>query len=390
MIYYPISALFTAIASTVVFFVAIIKNSKSSLNRSFGYFSFSIASWSYGYFFWQISHSAEDALFWCRALMMGAIFIPATFFHFSLNFIDQYKRYKKAVVSSYATSLIFSLSNLTSFFVRDVRPRLGFNFWPTAGIAFGPFLAMFFGLTLCVHILMYKQSKKLSGFERNRIKYVFLGTAIGFLGGATNYPLWYDVPIPPIGNILVAVYVFMVGYATVSSRFMDIAIFAIRGLTLVFVYCLVLGIPFFFAYKTGREIWPMAIVAGLASIGPFLYSFISKRAENAILKEQRQSQQALLQISSTMTLTKGMDELLKKIVQEVTSLVGIKNVWLFVVDKARNQFVLKALGHEDDISKDLVISGEDAVIRRFTECRHLIVFDEVHSYLKSKEKCVSS
>lgn len=385
MIYYPISALFTAIASTVVFLVAIIKNPRSSLNRSFGYFSFSIASWSYGYFFWQISHNASDALFWCRALMMGAIFIPPAFFHFSLNFIDQYKRYKQAIIVSYFASLVFALFNLTSFFVRDVRPRMGFDFWPTAGIAFAPFLAMFFGLTLYVHILMYKQSTKLSGFERNRIKYVFLGTAIGFLGGTTNYPLWYDIPIPPVGNILVAVYVFMVGYATVSSRFMDIAIFAIRGLTLVFVYCLVLGIPFLIGFQfLGKGPWvvPVSIMGVLATAGPFIYNYIRHRAENAILKEQRRYQQSLLETSKGMTLIKELDKLLSLIVHVVSRTIRIKDVALFLLDKETNIYSLKAVRYKNNLPKDLFFNTDDIFIKYIRGHKVSIVREEIRSRLQ--------
>jgi len=33
------------------------------------------------------------------------------------------------------------------------------------------------------------------------------GACLGFIGGSTNYFLWYKLPILPIGNILVSVYV---------------------------------------------------------------------------------------------------------------------------------------------------------------------------------------
>jgi hypothetical protein len=123
---------------------------------------------------WQISNDAQSALFWCRALMAGAIFIPSTFLHFSLTLIGQRKKYLKAIIFWYIASIFFFLLDFTPLFVKDVKPRLSFSYWPTAGVTYIPFLAMFIGLTIYAHILMYKSYKRLSGFQRNQIKYVAL------------------------------------------------------------------------------------------------------------------------------------------------------------------------------------------------------------------------
>ena len=111
MLYYPISALINAIASTIVCFVAITRNYKSELNRSFGFFAFSVAFWAYCYFLWQVSTSAESALFWCRALMAGAIFIPSTFLHFSLTFVDRREKYSKIIAFWYLANSVGHFEN---------------------------------------------------------------------------------------------------------------------------------------------------------------------------------------------------------------------------------------------------------------------------------------
>jgi signal transduction histidine kinase len=139
---------------------------------------------------------------------------------------------------------------------------------------------------------------------------------------------------------------------------------------------LILGTPFFIAYKAGKEIWPMAVVAVLASIGPFLYSHISKRAEDAMLKEQRRYQQALIQISKTMILIKELDHLLDLIVQKVKTLVGIKDVCLFVDDKT-GQYVLKTMGHENGFPKDLRFPSKDPIIKYLAEHRSPIIREEI-------------
>src|SRR3990167_7785699 len=104
MYYYPISALINAITSTIVCIIAITRNPKSQLNRSFAYFAFSVAFWSYCYFFWQVSDNSESAIFWCRALMAGAIFIPSAFLHFSFTLIRSEEKYFKAIAFCYIVS----------------------------------------------------------------------------------------------------------------------------------------------------------------------------------------------------------------------------------------------------------------------------------------------
>ncbi len=375
MLYYPISALINAIASTIVCLLAITKNPRSPLNRSFSYFAFSVAFWSYCYFFWQISKNADDALFWCRVLMAGAIFIPPTFFHFSLTFIHKSKRYWKRILFWYAISAVFLISNFTPLFVNDVRPRLGFVFWPTAGLAYAPFLLMFFGLTLYAHILMYKGYKEFTGFERNRIKYVFLGTAIGFIGGSTNYLLWYDIPIPPLGNALVAVYVVMVAYATIKYRFMDITVFTVRGLILAVVYLLVLGIPFWVGFKilgSGPWIIPCVMIAVCATAGPFIYNFFRYRAEQVILRQQKQYQRNLLQLSKGMTRIKELDQLLRLIVRVVSQRIKIKSASIFLKDKETGFYVLKASRHyKVDSLKGISFNTENVVVQWFDKRKGL-------------------
>jgi len=387
MIYYPISALLNAIASTLVGIIAISKNPKSQLNRSFAYFAFSVAFWSYFYFLWQISNTAESALLWCRILMAGAIFIPSSFLHFSITLIGQRKKYLKTIIFWYSVSLLFLLSDFTPLFVKDVRPRLGFSFWPTAGLTCGLFIAMFAGLTIYAHILMYKSYRKLSGFERNQIKYVFLGTAIGFLGGSTNYPLWYDIPILPIGNALVAVYVLTVAYAISKYRLMDIKVALTRAGIFTIVYLVVLGLPFGLAgwfrplsIKLLGQNWfwlPMFLLLGLATTGPFIYLYLQRRAEDRLLKEQRRYQDALRKASKDMTLIKDLKRLLKTMVDTLTETIRINYVAIYLFDVRKDAFILKANNADKSFDTIKPIPKDSEFIKYLSQIKNLILLEDL-------------
>src|SRR2546426_471296 len=88
MLYYPISALINALAATVFGVIAYAKNPRDAKNKSYAFYCFSLSLWSYSYFFWQLSSTASSALFFSRALMMGAILIPMTHVHHILSLLE--------------------------------------------------------------------------------------------------------------------------------------------------------------------------------------------------------------------------------------------------------------------------------------------------------------
>ena len=341
MIFYPLSAFINTLTSVAVGIIALTRNPKSHLNRSFVFFAFCVAFWSLCYFLWQTSQDAESALFWSRALMSGAIFIPSSFLHFSMALIGQQKQRARDIMLCYLISILFLFFDFTPFFVKSVEPRLFFRYWPTPGIIFTPFLTYFIVLTVYAHIVMYKTFKQLTGFERNQIKYIFLGTSIGFVGGSTNYLLWYGIPIPPVGNILVSVYVILVAYAIVKYRLMDINLALTRTGLFVLVYSIVLGIPFAVGYITKSWFISTAIAVLCASVGPFVYQYLKRRTDEILLKEQRRYQSILRQLSASMIQIKDMDKLLKLIVYRVARVVSVEFACIYIGDTSENKLLLK-------------------------------------------------
>jgi len=260
MIFYPITAIINALTSITVCVIALTRNPRSQLNRSFSYFAFSVAFWSYCYFLWQISNNANSALFWCRVLMAGAIFIPSTFFHFVCVFLGIFDRKKSIIVYSYVASLIFFLSDFTPLFIPSVSQKLIFKYFENFGPMYHPFLIMFAGLTLYSHYLMFAGFKSANGAKKNQIKYVFSGTLVGFIGGSTSFFLVYNIPIPPVGNCLVTIYIIMVAIAIMRHRLMDINLMLTRAGVFITVYPIILGIPFWIGFKyLGKGPWIMPV-----------------------------------------------------------------------------------------------------------------------------------
>ena len=235
---YSLTALINAITSFVLGIFVYFKNKKAPINKTFALFAFAVFFWSFSYFLWQIAKDPQSALFWSRSLILGAIFIPIFYFHFVIYFLDIFEEKKRILVFGYVLALIFFFLTFTSSMIKGVTPKLFFPYWPEPGMVFSQFLLMFFGYIIYSWYLMFRAYEKLTGIKHEQVKYVLIGTFIGFFGGSTNYFLWYDIPILPLGNGLVAVYVALVAVAIVKYRLMNIRVILTESLVVLIAFIL--------------------------------------------------------------------------------------------------------------------------------------------------------
>lgn len=238
MTFYSASAIVNFLTCIVLTVFVYRKNPDDRTNKSFALFSFLSAAWSLAYFFWQVSADSASALFWTRMLMAFAALIPVAYLHFILHFSKKFEQHKRILIGSYVLFSLFIIADFTPYFVSRVEPTLLFPFWPKPGVLFHPFLALWFAYVAYAGYILYQTYLTTSGLLRSQSRYILIGMLIGFLGGSTNYLLWYNIPIAPVGNIFVSVYVGILAYAIIRYRLMDIRVVGRR----VYMYA---GIGFF-------------------------------------------------------------------------------------------------------------------------------------------------
>ncbi len=224
--FFAFSGLLNFIISILLAILIYFKGGKKLTNKIFALDAFSVAFWSFAYFFWQISIGESSALFWSRILMVGAIFIPIFYFHFIVSFLNLVEKYKKALYGGYILSVLFLISNFTPYFVKSVEFESDLSlFWPKPGIFYHPFLLMFAVLVCYGWYLLIKTLRGTTEkIKKQQIKYLLLGTGIGFIGGSTNYFLWYGIPILPYLNITVSIYVLLTTFAIFRYHLFEIRI----------------------------------------------------------------------------------------------------------------------------------------------------------------------
>ena len=307
MFYYFFSGLINAITSTVLGLFVYFRNRNNPINKSFALFCATVAMWSWAYIFWPGSRDGITALFWFRTLMVGAIFIPIFYLNFVLNFINKFQEKKKILFFGYIVFIFFFFANFTPFFVKDVTPKLNFPYWPNPGILYHPFLLLWFFYVVYSLFLLIQESITVTGARKNQIKYILIGTIIGYAGGITNYFLWYDIPIPPLGNGLVAFYVILTAIAILKYHLFEIRVILTEILVGVMGVILLL-LPFVMS-TTSLKIATVAIFILFLVIGYLLIK--------ATHKEIKKREEIERFVGELRNINKSLEEKITKSIQEL-------------------------------------------------------------------------
>lgn len=289
MSFFAFSGLFNFIVSFFLgaFIGARTKNRETLI---FSLCAFSVAFWSFGYYMWQEQQSSgteELALSWCRFLMAGAIFIPITYFHYIVAFVNSIKRHKAYILTFYLIGLVFLYFDIfTNYFISGMEQQAMFRFWPMAGPLFLPFLITWFG-SICYggYLALGYYRKTDSKEKKEQIKFLILGTIISYAGGATNYFLWYGIPILPYGNILVFVYVAMIAFAILRYGLFDAKMILTEFLVGVMGFALII-LPIVIP-ETKFKIATALMFAFFCFIGYMLIKTTSKEIEAKEHLEER-------------------------------------------------------------------------------------------------------
>ncbi len=386
-LYCAITGAINAITSLVLGIYVITTNPRSLANRTFFGFAMSVGLWGFCYTFWQTSSHSADALTWIRWVMAGAIFIPTFFIHFVVTLLGLNAAKRNLIRLSYVLSVIFLLSDMTPLFASGVVPRSGFPFWPVPGIFFHPFLAHFAASVVYGHYLMYRELQKATGSQRNQIKYVALGTLIGFGGGATNFPLWYGIPIAPVGNGLVALYVAMMAYSIARYRLLDINVALTRVAIFILLYIPLLLFPLVLSKSAestlaahfGPSWWmlPMALEALFAAGGLAIYRVVRQKAEDRLLAEQREYQAALRRASEGMTRIRELPRLLRLTVGILSRTVGLTHVSIYLLDEESRRYVERAAKGKEAGPINMILDLDDSLIKFLQFHRTALVSEEL-------------
>ena len=314
-LFFPLGALVNVITSITLGFFVYTRNKTDIKNITYGLFCLSITIWSSFYFMWQVATTANAALFYSRAFMMSAIFIPIFYLHHILSLLNLRAEKKHIIKLAYLCGIVFIGFALTPYYITDITPQMFFKFWPKAGFLFSIFLPIWFLIVLYgVHVILHAY-KNSNGLSRSRLRYILIATVVGWGGGATNYPLWYGVPILPVGNILVSGYIIITTYAIVRHQLMDIKVVIKKTLIFASLFTIVLGI------FVGITILTQEIIAGGRLLGLGISTII-------IIFAVRPLEDFLIKITDKYLFQKKYEykQILKSFLDEVITVLDLDKI----------------------------------------------------------------
>jgi len=225
MNYYALIGLFNGIVVLATVLALSLRKPRIHHYKSFVVFSLSVGLWSVAYAIWQMQTEYSLALFWMRLAML--LIYPACFgfliFSMEVCGFQVSRAIKMALIAVSALSVVFGFS---PWMVQDVKPQLNFLFWPVPGMLMHFYVFLFcvsIAVSFVVLIMTWHRSV---GAHRWQLQWIILSMAPAWVGGSTNWLLWYGVDFPPAPNFFVGVGWLLLAYAMIRTRFFDVDVLA--------------------------------------------------------------------------------------------------------------------------------------------------------------------
>ena len=382
------SSFLNFLGALLLAFAVVLRGRTNRLNQQFGVFAVSIAAWSAGYFLWQISQDPERALFFTRVLMIGAYFLPVTHFHFVAQLCGAVRR--RWVFVGYTLACGFTALGFSPLMVSHVEQAMDFPFWPIAGDLFIVYLAYFGVYLIHAWYLLVKHLWLAADARASQFRYILVASTIGFTGGATNFPLWYHLTVPPVGNGLILLYLVMMAHAVsryhlplVTYDFVKAGVYLAMGATLAIFYVLVV-VVIRILLGTGSVTGGMLdyfLLALLVSVFflwsvPHLRQQAERILEQVYLRRAQGQRGQLKELARRICSLSDEQEVFVTATREIAGAMGVAQAAMFFRGEFDNTFNQRAeLGWGQAGYVARTLGGQAPLIRFFQERQVPLVFD---------------
>ncbi len=388
------SGLLTGVSFTVTAGLVFFSNFTSRVNRLWTVFCLAVSVWGFGALLIGVTLDPAIARGWWRIAHIGAIAIPVLFYHFVVAFVGL--RRPRTLSLVYWVGGAFLALDATPWFINDVRQVFGqFYYDSPPPPLYVLFVLGFVGLTLISHIELWRALRGAMGrAQRSILRWFLIGTAVGYLGGATCFLPVFGIDLYPYGNFALPFFPLLMAVAFIRHPLMDVRASLVRGATFLLIYTLVVGLPFFVGARfqgvwqaaLGAWWWvaPVALMGLLASVSPLLFLLMVQRLERRLWQAQRRYHRTLITASSGMTRVKEIGRLCQLIAYMVNRTVGLVNTALFLYDQKEQRYFLRAARYRSLIPPKLSVGQGEPLIELLQSKKDLVVLEELEAELQGK------
>ena len=358
---------------------------KLRIHKVFALFNFAVAWWGLGAFLIGRSSNPVLSLTLFKIAHLGIIFIAVFFYHFSTLLVNINR--KKTIIFAYFQGILFSFITFFNFgmpFISSVQKIKGVLFYlKLDGFLYLLFLLIWAALvTLALIETFSKYCSEENKVKKNQLLFILFWFCFGFTGGLSNFfPVFFS-NVVPLGNFTIPIYCVVTTYVILKYKVLDIKIAITRAGVFFFVYTFVMGIPIWIGFKLlGNGLWlvPVTFMGIFATVGPFIFLFFQKRAEDSLLQEQRRYQTTLRQASSGMGKIKDLNKLLNMIVYVLTHAIQIEHALIYIYNEKQNRYILGASKRRSGYIRFVEsIEYDSPLFKYLSEIRNPIVYEEIN------------
>lgn len=189
----------------------------------FLFFSTSCCGWGFIYSVWGTGlFSAPETLAMTRVSHFFAVFIPITWLHFILEFLEMREPFKGFYEINYTFSLALFCSNATPYFISGVGPVMDYKYFTEHGPLYHFFTAYFFIIVGFGFFSLVKALNSASGSYKEQLKYLFIGALIGFVTGSGTFVPIYKINFPLEILLLMPFFPIFTGMAMMRFNLFDV------------------------------------------------------------------------------------------------------------------------------------------------------------------------
>ncbi|MFC1571304.1 histidine kinase N-terminal 7TM domain-containing protein [Candidatus Margulisiibacteriota bacterium] len=352
MNYYVIPPLITGFL--IIFFgiFVLARNLRGRNNFAFFTITLSMFIWLFCFSGMYMSPNPSQALLWARIGFLGVIFIPITAFHFFATLANLANR-KRVLFFLYLLAIPSLLISFSTLIYADVT-KYFWGYYPVAGRLYFLFMLMFislFGLGVAILFRAYRQAVNEKNYlKTQQFKYVFLAFACA-ITGLMDYVIKYKVVFYPFGYISAFFFIFLIAYAVVKHRLMNITFVIRKGLIYSVVISLFSGIYLSVVFILGQ------LIRGFVQVNPFLITIAGIIAfafafqplrdktqeiiDKIFFKGRYDYQKTLKDLSQTASSIVDPEELLAQTTNTIAEAMKVSDLSVYLFDNNKNCFVRK-------------------------------------------------
>lgn len=353
MNHFLLSGLLTAITVFSLGFFVLCAKWPTRLAIIFFFYSLSIAIWSLSVFFHAPSLQGSSAFFWGRMLHIGAILIPVFFYHFVAILLSIDKKRRRIIILSYSIALLFEISLFTNGLVNGIEYRAAYSF-PHPGPFYIFWFTFFVAMTIAGIFELSRRALSSTGREQKQILYVLFSSIIGYTGGLDNFLVTIDCnifPLYPFGAYGIAFYVFVMTYAIMKHKLLDIEVIIKKTLVFSGLFASIYGV-FTTASFLGREFFRDALGwnewVALIPVVIFIILFhdpLQKMligiTDKFLFQKKYNPLRVVHDFSQAVLTDLDLNKITKQTVEILSEALRVETCSIFIPNKEGSKFLLK-------------------------------------------------